>query len=82
MISNKFLGVSAMALLLACSGYTETYAQTSYESKRPEIAKRNFSSEAVEKMIVEVRDAISDPKLRWMFEIVSRIRWIRRWSFV
>lgn len=68
MISNKFLGVSAMALLLACSGYTETYAQTSYESKRPEIAKRNFSSEAVEKMIVEVRDAISDPKLRWMFE--------------
>ena len=67
-MNSKFLSVSAMALLLACSGYMETYAQTSYESKRPAIEKRNFSSEAVEKMIVEVRDAISDPKLKWMFE--------------
>jgi meiotically up-regulated gene 157 (Mug157) protein len=69
MKNNRWLSISAMALLLACSGYTEGYAQqVTYESKRPELSKRNFSSEAVEKMIVEVTDAISDPKLKWMFE--------------
>ncbi|EJX05608.1 Uncharacterized conserved protein UCP028846 [gut metagenome] len=39
-----------------------------YESHRPQLELRKFSSTAVEKQIALVADAIADPKLRWMFE--------------
>ncbi len=39
-----------------------------FESNRPPLAKRNFVSEAVEKTIVEVKKAITNPELGWLFE--------------
>lgn len=42
--------------------------KTDYKSLRPELANRAFSSVAVEKKIVEMKQTIKDPKLAWMFE--------------
>jgi len=39
-----------------------------YISQRPPISKRNFTSKAIEAKIVEVKAAIADPELAWMFE--------------
>ena len=39
-----------------------------YTSRRPSVAKRNFTSEAVEKTIQTVKSKIQNPKLAWMFE--------------
>ena len=40
----------------------------SFISQRPPIEKRNFTSNAVEAKIAEVKAAIADPELAWMFE--------------
>lgn len=68
MRKNKWMAVSALALLLAYAGNADAQSSKSFESLRPAIAKRHFSSEAVEELIVEVKDAIKDEKLKWMFE--------------
>lgn len=65
---NQWITVPALALLLMGAGSVHVYAQQSFESKRPAIEKRHFSSKAVEQLITEVKDAIADPKLKWMFE--------------
>ena len=39
-----------------------------YTCRRPPVAKRNFTSDAVEKTIQTVRAKIKNPKLAWMFE--------------
>ncbi|HTK37024.1 MAG TPA: glycoside hydrolase family 125 protein, partial [Pyrinomonadaceae bacterium] len=41
---------------------------TEFESKRPAVANRKFVSKAVETKIAEVRSAIKDAELAWMFE--------------
>lgn len=65
---NQWITVPALALLLMGAGSVHAYAQQSFESKRPAIEKRHFSSKAVEQLITEVKDVIADPKLKWMFE--------------
>ena len=65
---NQWITVPALALLLMGAGSVHAYAQQNFESKRPAIEKRHFSSKAVEQLIAEVKDAIADPKLKWMFE--------------
>lgn len=65
---DQWITVPALALLLMGAGSVHAYAQQSFESKRPAIEKRHFSSKAVEQLIAEVKDAITDPKLKWMFE--------------
>ncbi len=39
-----------------------------FKSGRPELAKRTFTSEAVEKTITTVKKGIKNPELAWMFE--------------
>ena len=39
-----------------------------YESKRPPLEKRHFTSRAVEEQIVKIKGELQDPKLAWMFE--------------
>lgn len=39
-----------------------------YNSQRPEISKRNFTSKMVESTIAEVKKTIADDELAWMFE--------------
>ena len=41
---------------------------SNYKSMRPPLNKRQFVSEAVEKTIAEVKKAIKNPELAWMFE--------------
>jgi uncharacterized protein len=42
--------------------------ETRYTTLRPPLARRKFTSEAVEKTITEVKGKIKNPKLAWMFE--------------
>ena len=43
-------------------------ASTPFASRRPPVEKRNFTSEAVEAKISEVKKSIADPELAWLFE--------------
>jgi len=40
----------------------------SFTSQRPPLAKRKFTSEAVEAKIQQVKNSIADPELAWLFE--------------
>jgi hypothetical protein len=53
---------------LALSGRTGFANVTQFESKRPIPADRKFVSKAVEAKIAEVKSAIKDKELAWMFE--------------
>ena len=44
------------------------YLPDDFKSQRPDPSQRKFVSEAVEAKMVEVRRAISDPELGWLFE--------------
>jgi uncharacterized protein len=39
-----------------------------YDSKRPPLGQRNFSSKAVEALITKVKQGVNDKELAWMFE--------------
>lgn len=66
---NWILGiVLACSLSHATSGFSQTSTDEKYESKRPTVADRHFTSEVVEKLIEQISIDITDPKLRWMFE--------------
>ncbi|MDR1414607.1 MAG: glycoside hydrolase family 125 protein [Odoribacteraceae bacterium] len=45
-----------------------TPAAGTYETKRPPLPDRKFTSRAVEELIAKTKQQISDPKLAWMFE--------------
>ena len=47
---------------------SSTSAQRDFTSARPAPAQRGFSSRAVEAKITEVKSAIADPELAWLFE--------------
>ena len=44
------------------------FKAASFESKRPPLAQRKFTSRAVEQTIKKVKAAIKDPELAWLFE--------------
>lgn len=58
-IGFGFLAIPASAKFLIINDYV---------SKRPGLAQRKFTSEAVEKTIKKIRKAIADEELAWMFE--------------
>src|SRR3990172_3160781 len=47
---------------------SNSQAQISFLSKRPELSKRAFTSEAVEAKIIEIKKFITDEELGWLFE--------------
>lgn len=66
---NWILGiVLACSLSHTTSGFSQTSTDEKYESKRPTVTDRHFTSVVVEKLIEEIKQDITDPKLRWMFE--------------
>ena len=68
-IKTGSLGLAALAAGNHVLGnYATNFPITAYESKRPELSKRHFTSKAVEDTIVRVKKQIRDPKLAWMFE--------------
>ena len=44
------------------------FGANAFESKRPPLANRKFTSKAVEAKISKVKAAIKDPELAWLFE--------------
>ena len=67
----KSLGYAAVGVALGGDGGLNCallLAGDGFVSKRPAIDQRKFVSEAVEAKIVEVRLAIADPELAWLFE--------------
>ncbi|MBK9490818.1 MAG: glycoside hydrolase family 125 protein [Haliscomenobacter sp.] len=67
---RKFIqqtGVLSSGLLLSTSPVL-AWASNNLESKRPALADRKFSSDAVEATIVQLKKQIADPELAWLFE--------------
>lgn len=50
------------------AGENMAFFKDGYITKRPDRAKRNFTSQAVEDTIKQVTKQLKDPKLAWMFE--------------
>ena len=44
------------------------FAESAFETHRPPLAERRFTSKAVEETIKKVKSAIKDPELAWLFE--------------
>jgi uncharacterized protein len=66
---RDFLANSAMAATaLLMANKIEVFAQTDFVSRRPALKDRKFISKAVEAKIAEVKAAIKDRELAWMFE--------------
>ena len=44
------------------------FSKAQFESKRPPLRERKFTSKSVERTIAKVKSAIKDPELAWLFE--------------
>ena len=65
----KTTGTAALGLgAFNLSGAGLLMPEELFISQRPPVSKRNFTSKAVEAKIKEVKAAIADPELAWMFE--------------
>ena len=62
----KHSALAATGLMFSSAPVFSKIAE--FESKRPILANRKFVSKAVEAKITEVRSAIKDKELAWMFE--------------
>lgn len=58
-------GLLSAGLLINKSGFA---GLVPYESHRPPLAKRNFTSKAVEDAIAQFKAKVKDPELAWLFE--------------
>jgi len=67
-IRTSGLTLTGVAIAGTGSVFAASANEISYVSKRPAPGKRNFTSAAVEKTILETKAKLKDPKLAWMFE--------------
>lgn len=70
-LAKSSLGLGALALGSKVDLFAREarpVAGSGFISKRPEPAKRNFTSQAVEEALCRVTKQLKDPKLAWMFE--------------
>lgn len=67
-IINSSLATGAIIAGLGQSSSALNKVEPVYTSMRPPLAKRTFTSKAVESQILEVKKAIKNPELAWMFE--------------
>jgi len=73
---REFLRTGGMALaglamsrsIFAGSLSSSDATGLTYISKRPELGKRNFTSNAVEEIIQQTKSKIKNPKLAWLFD--------------
>ena len=63
----KNTGIITAALLLQKQNIFANYF-AEYESKRPPLAARHFTSEAVESVIAEIKAGLKNKELGWLFE--------------
>ena len=62
----KINGVTTAGLGLGLK--PQWFKKPPFESKRPPLSQRKFTSKAVERTIAKVESAIKDPELAWLFE--------------
>ncbi len=60
-------GILASGIFLKESGVF-AFSKPSFESKRPILSERKFTSKAVEDVISNLKKQIADPELAWLFE--------------
>ncbi len=67
---KKFTRISAMATsaLMVPDFMLKAAAGKAFTSQRPPVGKRNFTSDAVESLIADVKKNVKDEELVWMFE--------------
>ncbi|SIP90858.1 hypothetical protein SAMN05880574_10256 [Chryseobacterium sp. RU37D] len=66
---RSFIKKSSLGLgFLAVPASAKIFYTDDFISKRPDISKRKFTSEAVENTIKQIKNNITDPELGWMFE--------------
>lgn len=67
---RSFLRTTSLASVAGTVGlsFPGMLSRSAYESKRPPLAERHFTSPAVERTIAQVKPAIGNEKLAWMFE--------------
>ncbi|MGV8095814.1 MAG: glycoside hydrolase family 125 protein [Mangrovibacterium sp.] len=61
-------GLTVAGLAVAGSGNVWASSLKGYATNRPDVAKRHFTSKAVEEVIKKTKARLKDPKLAWMFE--------------
>ena len=62
------IALAGVALSKSMLGHPSVMQAMDYRSERPPLARRNFTSKAVEATIQRIKTQIKDPKLAWMFE--------------
>ncbi len=69
-IKTTGIGIAGLALTRYSNlyGFPGNSDQIEYNSLRPVIGKRKYTSKAVEEKIAEIKSAISDPEIAWLFE--------------
>lgn len=60
---KNFIAASVLSVTLAACGFA-----AAFESKRPPVEKRCFTSSSVERTIATVKPKIADAELAWLFE--------------
>src|SRR5437879_3105295 len=67
----KSLGYAAVGVALSSDRRLSRVFSTAgheFVNKRPAFGQRKFVSEAVERKIIDIKLAIADPELAWLFE--------------
>ncbi len=68
---RQFIQTSSVltaAMLIKPSGIFANDSDFNFESKRPPLTERKFTSEAVEATIIQYKKLIANPELAWLFE--------------
>lgn len=67
---RKFIQLNSITVIGVGAGLKPNWlpAKPIFTSNRPELAKRKFTSKAVEDTIIKVKADIKDPELAWLFE--------------
>ena len=66
-LRNSSLGLGAFSLLPG-TAFSLPVTAAGYSTNRPPLEKRTFTSEVVEELIKQIKPAIADEELAWMFE--------------
>src|SRR5687767_5733601 len=64
----KTAGAISAGFLVSKQGLAGSFNSIGFESKRPPLADRHFTSEAVEAVINKVKAGLKNEELGWLFE--------------
>ncbi len=65
---RNFIKLNSIAVAGLGIGLKPNWMNAGFESRRPKLADRKFTSKAVESTITSLKLAVKDPELAWLFE--------------